>query len=79
MKLSDVGGDEIVVVLFVVVGTMEEHDEVGILLDGAGFTKVGENGARVVATSDATRELGEGDDGDFELAGKEFLDRERFR
>ena len=37
-QFSDVGWHKIRFVLVIVVDTMEEHDEVGVLLDGAGFT-----------------------------------------
>lgn len=32
-KLSNIGGHKIVIVLFVVIRTMQKHDEVGVLLD----------------------------------------------
>ena len=64
-ELGDVGRDKIVFVLIVIVGTMYEHDHISILLDRTGLAQVRKDGAWIVATSDATRELGEGDDGDF--------------
>ena len=62
-ELGDISRDEIVGVLLVVVGAVEEHDEVGVLLYGAGLAEVGEDGAGVVAAGDAAGELGEGNDG----------------
>lgn len=71
-ELGDVGGDEVIVVLFVVVGAVEEHDKVGVLLDGAGFAEVGEDWAGVVAAGDATRKLSKSNNWDFEFASKCF-------
>ena len=59
-------------VLVVVVGAVEHHDEVGVLLDGAGFTEVREDWAGVVAAGDGTRELSEGDDRNFKFAREGF-------
>src|SRR5256885_14284313 len=48
--LSDVDfGDSGLLVGFVVLGSEQEHDHVGVLLDGAGLTKVAENGSLVRA------------------------------
>ncbi len=55
-----------------VVGTGEEANHVGVLLDGTGFTEVGENGALAFALFDGTVELGEDDDGDVEFFGEAF-------
>lgn len=40
-EFGDVGGDKIIVILFVIIGTVQEHHEVGVLLNGTRFTKVG--------------------------------------
>ena len=71
-ELGDVGGDEVIVILFVIVGAMEEHDKVGVLLDGAGFAEVGEDWAGVVAAGDAARKLSKSNNWDFEFASKGF-------
>ena len=64
-ELGDVGLFVAFLALIVVVGAVEEHDKVGVLLDGAGFTKVGEDRTRVVAAGDGAGELSQGDNGDF--------------
>ena len=64
-EFGDVGGDEIGFVLIVVVDTVEKHNHVGVLLDGARLTKVGEDGAGVVAPCYRARELGESNNRDF--------------
>ena len=69
-KFGYICWDEIIVVLFVVIWTVEEHDKVGVLLDRTRFTKVGKDWTRIVAAGNATRELGEGDNWDFELTGE---------
>ena len=63
-ELGDISWLIVVVVLFVIIWAVEEHDEVGVLLDRAGLAEVGENGAGIVTAGDRTRELGEGNDGD---------------
>ena len=49
-----------------------EHDDVGVLLDGPRFAKIGELRAFVVALFDLTRELREGNDGNGEFLGEGF-------
>ena len=39
------------------IGTMQEHDDVGVLLDGTTFTKVGQSRAFVVAQFDTSIQL----------------------
>ena len=63
-KLGNISRFVIVVILLVIIRAVEEHDEVGVLLDRAGLAEVGENGAGIVTAGDRTRELGEGNDGD---------------
>ena len=64
-ELGDVGVFVAFFALIIVVGAVEEHNKVGVLLDGAGFAEIREDWARVVAAGDGTRELSEGDDRDF--------------
>ena len=71
-KFGNVGWFKIGFVLVIVVNAMEKGDKVGVLLDGAGLAKVGENWARIFATRDGTGKLGESDDWDFELACESF-------
>ena len=71
-ELGDICLFLIIVVLMIIIGSVDKHNDVGILLDRAGITKVGKNRLRIVATGDITRELSKGDDGDFELAGEGF-------
>ena len=64
---------QVFVLAVVVFFAVDEADDVGVLLDGAGFAEVGEHGALVAgALFVGTRELGGGDDGDFELLGEGF-------
>ena len=39
-KLSDVGGHEVIIILFVIIGAVQKHYKISILLDRAGFTEV---------------------------------------
>ena len=34
-KLGDIGGFEVIFVLTIIIWAVEEHDEIGVLLDGA--------------------------------------------
>src|ERR1700686_725178 len=54
---------------------VDEHDDVGVLLDGAGFAEVRELGAALVALRRAS-ELAEDEDGNLQLLG-ESLKRAR--
>jgi hypothetical protein len=57
--------------VFVVVGlAVDEHDDVGVLLDGTGVAQVGELRDGWVARFDGTRELRQGNDRDVEFAGQ---------
>jgi len=47
-------------------GAVDEHDDVGVLLDGAGFAEVGELGAAFVAFGGAG-ELAEDEDGNLQF------------
>src|ERR1700724_4555580 len=49
---------------------VHEHHHVGVLLDRAGFTQVGQLRAFVVAALDLARQLRQRDDGDVELLGQ---------
>ena len=51
---------------------IHEHDGVGVLLDRAGFAKVGKLRALIFALFDLTRELRQGDDGNAKLFGQGF-------
>ena len=64
-EFGDVCRHEIWFIHMVIVNAVEEHDKVGVLLDGARFTEVGKDRAWVVATGDGAGELSKGDDGDF--------------
>ncbi len=56
---------------FEVVGlAIDEHHDVGVLLDRARFPKVGELRALVFALFDRTRQLGQRDDRDRQLLGR---------
>lgn len=68
----DVGDAGSVAVFFVIVFTVHHKDNIGILFDRTGFTKVGELGNFSGAVFDSTRKLGECDDGNMEFAGKVF-------
>jgi hypothetical protein len=57
----------VVVIDFIAVN---EDDEVGVLLNGAGFTKVTHHGPFVGSGFDPTVELTEGNDGNVELLGE---------
>lgn len=61
---DDVGLAGAGVVAFDGVGTVEQDDHVGVLLEAARFAKVRDLGAFVGALFGATVELGDGDDGD---------------
>src|SRR5712672_6673 len=50
---------------------VDEHDDVGVLLDGAGFAEVGELRAALVALWGAG-ELAEDEDGNLQLFGEAF-------
>ena len=65
--------------LFVVVLAVQEHDNVGVLFQGAGFPQIGEHGALDLPRFYAAGELGEGDDGDFEFPGQRFEGAGDFR
>src|SRR5437016_3418715 len=56
------------------VGPIDEHDDVGVLLDGAGFAEVGELRAALV-TLGCAGELAENEDGDLQLFGEAFRPR----
>ena len=63
-KFSDIGWF-VAIFLMVIIGTVKEHNKVGILLDGAGFTKVREDWTGVVTAGHTTRKLSKGDDRNF--------------
>src|SRR5690606_5014093 len=64
-------GDALLVgVLIVVLVAVDEHHDVGVLLDRAGFAEVRKHRAMVRTGFDGARELGQGNDRDVELAGK---------
>jgi biotin operon repressor len=54
---DDLGDAGLLGVLVVVVVAVDEHDDVGVLLDGAGFAQVAHHGALVGALLDAARQL----------------------
>ena len=56
----------------VVIFAVDKHDDVGVLLDGAGFAEVGEHGDGRGAGFDGAGELREGDNWDVEFAGHEL-------
>src|SRR5918992_470350 len=58
--------------LVVVLLAVDEHDDVGVLLDLPAFTKVGEHRDRRVARLDGARQLRHRDHGDLELAGEDL-------
>ena len=61
---------EVFVFAVVVLLAVDEADDVGVLLDGAGFAEVGEERLLVAgALLGASGELGEGYDGDAEFLG----------
>src|SRR3954466_12107445 len=64
---DEVGLARAVGVLVVVLVAVDEHDEVGVLLDLAGLAQVGEHRALVGARLDAARQLRQRDDGDLEF------------
>ena len=57
-------------ILVVLVFAINEHHDVRILLDRSGFAKVREHRAVIGARFDRSRELGEGNDRNIELAGE---------
>ena len=63
-------GDARLVVGVVVLGPVEQEDDVGVLLDGTRLAEVGHPGAAVLAVLDGPVELREGDDRDLQLAGE---------
>src|SRR3954464_14427715 len=69
---DQVGLTRAVGVLVVVLVAVDEHDEVGVLLDLAGLAQVGEHRALVGARLDAARQLRQRDDGDLELAREDL-------
>src|SRR3954471_8946037 len=69
---DEVGLARAVGVLVVVLVAVDEHDEVGVLLDLAGLAQVGEHRALVGARLDAARQLRQRDDGDLELAREDL-------
>ena len=71
-ELGYVCRDEVRFVLVIIIDTVEEHDHIGVLLDGAGFAKVGENRTRVVTAGYGTGELSKGDNRDFQFASELF-------
>ena len=58
--------------LVVVLLAIDEHHDVGVLLELAALAQVGEHRHRRVARLDGARELGDRDDGDVELAGEDL-------
>jgi len=56
--------------LEIVFRTEDEHDDVGILFDGARFAQVGKQWPFVLALFDRARELRKGHDGTAKLAGQ---------
>src|SRR3954465_15738285 len=69
---DQVGLARAVGVLVVVLVAVDEHDEVGVLLDLPGLAQVGEHRALVGARLDAARELRQRDDGHLELTGEDL-------
>src|SRR3954467_204751 len=69
---DQVGLTRAVGVLVVVLVAVDEHDEVGVLLDLAGLAQVGEHRALVGPRLDAARELRQRDDRDLELAREDL-------
>jgi hypothetical protein len=64
---------EVGVLAVVVALAVDEGDDVGVLLDGAGFAEVGEDRLAVAAALlGGAGELGEGDDGNLQLLGEGF-------
>ena len=59
-------------VLVVVALPVEEHNDVGVLLDGARLTQVGEHGPLVAAALIGTGELAEAENGDVQLLGHDL-------
>ena len=54
---------------FIILIVVDEHHDVGVLLDGAGFAQVTELRAFVFAAFDLTGQLREGRDGDVQFLG----------
>ena len=70
---DDALGDVFLLRVFVViVVAVDEHDRVGVLLDGAGFAQVGEHGPLVRARFVRTGQLAQADDRDVQLFGHDL-------
>jgi hypothetical protein len=76
LREVDLGDARLVVLLGVVVlVAVDEHDEVGVLLDRPGLAQVGQDRPLVVALLDLPGELRERDDGHVEVAGEDLQRR----
>ena len=69
---DDFGNVFLVGVFVVVVVSVEEHNHVGILLDGSGFSEVGQHRTVVGALLYGSGELGQGNYRDVEFSGHGF-------
>src|SRR3546814_9590672 len=72
MRISDWSSDVCSsdLALNVILVAVDEHDDVGVLLDRAGLAQVGELRALVLALLDGARELREGEDRHIEILGQ---------
>ena len=57
---------------FVVLGTVQQQDDVGVLLQGPGFAQIRHHGFLVGARFRAAVQLGNGDDRDLQLFGQQL-------
>ena len=64
--------DALVLARFVQFGAVQHHDGVGVLFDGARFAQIGQARPMVLAVFRAAVDLGQGDDGNVQLAGQEL-------
>ena len=69
---DDFGHVGLFAIFIVVIIAVNEHDDVRILLDGAGFAEIGQHGALVLALFIGTAQLAETQDGDLQLLGHDL-------
>src|SRR5215207_11583992 len=72
LRHDDLGLAPVGRVVVVHVVAVDEHDDVGVLLDRPGLAEVGQHGALVGPQLELAGELAEGDDGTLELAGEDL-------
>ena len=59
-------------ILFIVIVTIQEHDDIGILLNGAGLTQVRQHGALVLTLFVGTGQLGQAQHRHLQLLGHDL-------